>query len=492
MGFSSARARFVLVLLLLLLPVLLLYQLAGMDARLMPPSSFGLAGLIRYLAGDYRGAAASYRAHLRTTVAAQRAHLEPGWVALLEDRLADAHARSEEQLARGPSTDALLTLTEVALRRNEPQRALEFARRVFQTDENDYDARLLAAVANARLGEYGAAVDSMTRALRQDRVERRPTSFLAVMESAGELAARPDQAGQCLLAHYHRYLRIYDPHEGAVAIRHARRAIDAADRPDAAWQTIGVIRAKQGKRDLALDAFQEAVRANPRNSEALRWLAHYASERGDLVNELRLVKAAFEGSPGDGFYAVDLHFVLTEKLGDYRQALDFYRAGVAARPTDAALWGKLGEIQFQLGNFTEALEAHARAAALAPGKAEHLVHQGWALMSIDQNERAREILQRAVALGPGASEPYYVLGTAYYRLGRFDDAIATIERSFAIAPPADANRLVLLCGLYRRARAYERTYTCLQAALRLDPKNPLALRWMIDAEQNVASARRAR
>ncbi len=51
---------------------------------------------------------------------------------------------------------------------------------------------------------------------------------------------------------------------------------------------------------------------------------------------------------------------------------------------------------------------------------------------------------------------------------------------------------MLLCGLYRRARAYERTYTCLQAALRLDPKNPLALRWMIDAEQNVASARRAR
>ena len=42
MRFSGVRARFVLALLLLLAPLLLLYQLAGMDARLLPPSSFGL------------------------------------------------------------------------------------------------------------------------------------------------------------------------------------------------------------------------------------------------------------------------------------------------------------------------------------------------------------------------------------------------------------------------------------------------------------------
>jgi len=492
MRFSSFRVRIVLALLVMLAPLLLLHQLSGMDGRFLPRSWSGLEGLTRYLAGDYRGAAAAYRASLKKLIASKGDHVDPAWAALVEGRLADAQARAEEQLKRGSSTDALLTLGEVALGRNEPQRVLEIVQRVLHADENEYDARLLAAVAHASLREYGAAVDSMTRALRQDRVERRPTTFLTVMENAGDLAARPDREGQCLLAHYHRYLRIFDRSEGAVAIRHARRAIAAGDQPDAAWVTIGVVYTKQDKRDLAFDAFQEAVRANPRNPEALRWLGRHYSDRGDLVNELRLKKAAFEASPGDGYYATDLHFVLTEKLGDHRQALDLYRTALTVRPADAALWGKLGEVQYQLGNFGDALDAHVRAATLAPTNPDHLVHQGWALMATDQYERALATFQRAVALDPGASEPYYALGTVYYSLARFPEATAALERSFTLNPPANSNRLVSLCGLYRRALAFERTYACLQEVLRMDPKNQQALRWMRDAEQNVASRRGTR
>jgi superkiller protein 3 len=491
MRLPGARVRVVLALLVILLQVLFLYRLSGLDLRFVPQSWSSVGGLARYLVGDYRGAALAYRAHLKAVAVAQREHIDPVWAAVLEGRWADAESGAEAQLAREWSADALLTLGEVALARNEPKRALETVRRVLQADPEEYDAWLLSAVAHARLRDYPAAVHSMTRALRLDRVERRPTTFLAVMENIGDLAARPDHEGQCLLAHYHRYLRIFDRSEGAMAIRLAHRAIAANDEADAAWVTIGVVLMKQEGRDRALEAFQEAVRVNPRNAEAFRWLAHVYSDRGDLLNELRFMKAAFDAAPGDGYYATELHFVLTQKLGDYRQALDLYRAGLAARPTDAELWGKLGEVQFQLGNFAEALDAHTRAAALAPNNPDHLVHQSRALMAADQNERALAVLQRALALRPEASEPYYMLGTAYYRLRRYPDATAAIERSFSIDPPANAERLVVLCGLYRRALAFEQTYTCLQAALRMDPRNQQALRWMRDAEQNVASGRRA-
>src|SRR5882672_4516524 len=121
MRVSSVRARVVLALVVLLLPLLLLYQLAGMDHRLSRTSWSGLA---RYLIGDYRGAAIAYRVDLAKAVASRRADLDPAWAAFVEGRLADATARAEEQIAGGAPTEGLLTLAEIALSRSEPRRAL--------------------------------------------------------------------------------------------------------------------------------------------------------------------------------------------------------------------------------------------------------------------------------------------------------------------------------------------------------------------------------
>src|SRR6266581_8185637 len=187
MRWSGLRARIVLTSLLMLGPLLLLSQLSGMDSRFFQRSWSGAQGLVRYLAGDYRGAAHAYRTHLKGLVAAEREHIDLVSAALLEGRLADARFRAEEQLQRGFSPDALLTMAEVTLAENEPGRTLEILHRVLQPDPDDYDARLLAAVAYARLGQYGAAIDSMIRALRQDRVERRITTFFTILESAADL-----------------------------------------------------------------------------------------------------------------------------------------------------------------------------------------------------------------------------------------------------------------------------------------------------------------
>jgi len=368
----SLRARIVVALVVMAVPLLLLHRIAGMDSRFIPGSWAEAGGLVRYLTGDYRGAA-----------------------------------------------------------------------------------------------------------------------FLTILEITGELGARPVRS-ECLLAHLHRFLRIYDAGAGPVAVRHAKRAIGGGDRADAAWVTIGVVYTKQGKTGDAVDAFHEAARLNPRNAEALRWLVGHYSDRGDLISEMRFAKAAFEAAPTDAPNARLLQVVLAEKLGDFRQARQLYAAAVAAHPDSALLWGQLGQAQYQLGDFADALASGRRAAALAPGRADYLVDQAWALVAMQQVEAARELVERAVTLDPDGLEAHYALGFVYSRLHRVADATRVMERWVQLEPPRNADRLLLLCSLYRHATDFPRTHACLQAVLRLDPKNHSALRSMQDVELNLAPGPGAR
>jgi tetratricopeptide (TPR) repeat protein len=116
-----------------------------------------------------------------------------------------------------------------------------------------------------------------------------------VLEASGDLGQRP--AGPkplCLLAHYHRFLRIFDDAQGQVAIEYAKQAIAAGDRPDDAWVTIGIIYGFWGRSEDSREALAKAVAANPRNPDALLRAALVYGESGDAVTERRLTMEAAE------------------------------------------------------------------------------------------------------------------------------------------------------------------------------------------------------
>jgi tetratricopeptide (TPR) repeat protein len=138
----------------------------------------------------------------------------------------------------------------------------------------------------------------LQRALRHWRIESRITSFLWALETTGRLTRLPPgQRPACLLAHWHRYLRIFDPWQGWVAIRHAEQAIRAGDRPADAFVTIAIVRDKQGKPQATFEALMKALEIDPRNPEALLWAAKSYSERGDVANEFRVLKEAADAAP---------------------------------------------------------------------------------------------------------------------------------------------------------------------------------------------------
>ena len=452
---------------MVVLALVALDQLGRMDGRFFGRSPQALRALVHYLVGDYAGAARFYREDLRRQAGWASSAQAPSWIALARGDLDQAELQAQVESRPAPTDpEPLLTLAEVALARRDDAAAVTLAGRVLELRRDDYDALLLTAVVNARRGANNAALDAVKRALRYDRAERRDTVFLAVLEVTGELEHRAmQQRPNCLLAHLHRYLRIYDPSQARVASRYAERAIANGDRADDAYVTLALIHIKQGRRTRAFAAFQQAMAINPRNTAALLGAARHHANRGEIAEEYRLIRAAFEADRDDPFVVASLHGFLVDKVGDYRQALALAEAAVAANPRDAQAWWRRGHVQALLGEHRPALESYQQAVTLAPRTPELEENIGNILADLARDEEAFAAYRRAVVLDPLRPQPHLGLASLHGRSRHWTEAI----REYEVAARLGGGVNVGLCELYWETGRLGDATRCVTAVLTADP-----------------------
>ena len=459
-----------------------------LDPRFYPLSANGAKGFALYLVGDYLGATAAYRAHYQA-VAGENPGGDPIWNALLARDISTAR-RLAQAAANGPyARDAWLTLAEIALWEQRPAEALRLATRVLEQERDQFDAMLLSAAAHSQQGAWSQAIDAVQRALRHGRIESRITSFFWTLETMGRLGRLPaHERPLCLLAHFHRYLRIFDPWNGHVAIGYAEKAIAAEDRPADAFLTIAIVRDKQGNPKATFEALMKALEIDPRHPEALRWAAKSYSERGDVANEFRVMKAAVDAAPNDSFYLAPLLQILTAKLGDFHQAKLVGEQALRASVRDGELHRRLGYVDYSLGDYEASFVHYERAAALEPARAESHEGLGWALQGLGRIREALAAFERAVQLAPYSKDAHLALGRAYHRANRYTEAIAAYERGVHLAMrTGNANFWDVkdLCGLYRRVGALERAEDCLRRLIAIQPGVPLVHRRLAEIRESL-------
>jgi tetratricopeptide (TPR) repeat protein len=455
---------------------IVLEQIGRIDQRFFGQSPPAAHALARYLAGDYAGAARLYREDLRRRATAAASEPAMTWDAFVSGDLDQAEVQARRESSTAPTDpEPVLTLAEIALARRDSATALRHAARVLELRRDDYDALLITAVAQGREGAHHAAIGALKRALRYDRTERRITVFLAVLEATGELDHRPaSERPNCLLAHLHRYLRIFDPSHARLAARYAQRAIDAGDDADDAYVTLALIHTKEGYPARAFTAFQQALAHNPRNTAALLGAARFRENRGELDEEYRLIRAAFEAARDDRFVVATLHGFLVDKLGDYRQALALAEAAVAADPRDAEAWWRRAHVQSQLGDHLEALQSYQRAAALMPRSAELAENVGNMLAELGRDEEAFRAYREAVALDPLRPQPHLGLGILYGKTRRWSEATQELETVVRLG----GGLPVGLCELYWETGRRQAAESCATAVLTADPDNMQGLSLM--------------
>jgi tetratricopeptide (TPR) repeat protein len=403
--------------------------------------------------------------------------------------LAGAAARAKDVLARDPaSVPARLTLAEVALQRGEAPETLAVLAPLLDGWDAPFDALLLAAVARARTGEAGTAIDLLNRALRTSEVEVRLTSFLQALEVTGELSRQPTASPACLLAHLHRYLRIFDSSQGRVAVRRAKAAIARGDRPADAYLTIGVVYEKQGYPDDALAALQQAVERNGRHPEALRWTAHLYRRRGDLLSEYRMIKRAYEAAPSDPFYVNHFGEVLIDRMGDLRQAKTVWDRAVTESPDNAFALVQLGHVERFLGNNARAIELLETALRLDPARSRARWELGYALVDAERADDAVRLFQEWVVQDPDDPTPHTNLAVVYGHARRGREAIAELEKAFHLGERS-AGHYEYLCELYfYETTDLRRAAECFRRLLAWQPGRSRAIQLLPEIEKNLAIA----
>jgi tetratricopeptide (TPR) repeat protein len=466
------------------------------DSGISPFSAYlwwpGIKGLGLYLTGDLAGSARAYREHLRKHSSPDEFD-DPAEAALVHGDPAEARRLARERLAKKPrEVAALLTLGQASLAEGAYREALAEFRSVLDVERDQFDALLLSSVSHARLGAYGDAIDSLNRALRHNRIEARLWSFLAALEMTGELSSRPlDQRPLCLLAHFHRYLRIFDSAQGRSAIAYARQAIQAGDRPADAYLTLGIVLWKQGKREDSLKAFVSGVEVGPSNPEVLRSAAVAYAELGDLAAAYRLIRAAAEAAPDDPLYADTLNYMLVERLGDYRQALGLAQAALRKAPEDPDALARVGWLLDATGDVDGSVEQYQRAVALAPNRASLRADLGEALKNAGRYEESIEELKRAIAIDDTQPRAHAVLGFVYFRTQKYSEALKEYERALDLGE-GDPSVLGALCTLYVIGRQFERAASCFRQLVALEPGNVAARVQLGHVERTLSMGRERR
>ena len=320
------------------------------------------------------------------------------------------------------------------------------------------DLRLAAALEQIRLTpsieasrfDYGAMADAYARTFENAGLDVRGDEG-AVAARIGASELRP----QLVMALDH-WAYVADALEDRPWMARLLRLARRAD-PDPQWG--------DRFRDPALWEDEEALRRLAREAE-LR-LAGAAAESGPptpLVTLLAkklgqqdgqaepLLRTA-QGRRPEDFW---LNYALGEALRERKpaEAVGFYRAALATRPTVAAVHLEVGAALGRLGQGDEAIRAFKKAVELEPMQDQFHYFLGMRLQDAGRFDEAVAEYRRAIELEPKWAGAHYQLGMCLKAMGRLDEAMAECRRAIQLEPGG--------------ALAHYGLATCWQAKGRLD------------------------
>lgn len=195
----------------------------------------------------------------------------------------------------------------------------------------------------------------------------------------------------------------------------------------------GLFHHRQGRIAQAMDRYTEVLRTNPRNADALYYVAVVACQEGQFKQGVDLARRALAVGPPQA----RVHNLLgkaLEQLGNPLEAMMAYDAAIALDANFAEAHGNRAALLAQARMFDEALAAYDRALELDPTSLADWVNRGALLQEMGRHEEALENYDKALAQVP--TEPTLLLNraNALARLGRLEHAEAAYDKVIQVNP----------------------------------------------------------
>jgi len=199
---------------------------------------------------------------------------------------------------------------------------------------------------------------------------------------------------------------------------------------------------------------------------------------GKLADAARLYEELLKTEPRN-FDALHALGIIRYQTGRIEDAEKLIGAAVQAKPTAHDAHYNRGCLLQRLGRPDDAVAAFDRAIALKPDYMEALVNRAGMLSVLKRHDEAVLSLDQVIALNPNIAEVWNNRGGALMATNRPEDALASYDRAVALKPGyADAwkNRAMLLTALGRQQDAID----SFSKLIALEPHNVQALRSRAD------------
>lgn len=184
---------------------------------------------------------------------------------------------------------------------------------------------------------------------------------------------------------------------------------------------------KAGRKDEAIATFKKALRDNPDNVDALRFLASaYLREKEHLDDAEALLRRAVQVAPDYLGAWMSLGAVLHER-NRHPESVDCYRQATTLAPDDAHAWGALGNALAYAGLPADSAEAYAKAVSLDPGLAHVQMGYAHVLKTLGDQPAALGAYRAAIRARPSFGEVYWSM--ANLKVFRFEaEEVAAMEQ----------------------------------------------------------------
>jgi len=156
------------------------------------------------------------------------------------------------------------------------------------------------------------------------------------------------------------------------------------------------------------------------------------------------------------------------KLGQYLEAVDFYKQVIRMKPRDEEAYTNLCGAYNMLGNFTEAIESCQQAIQIRWDVAGAHNNLAWSYHKLGRYAEAMESSRQAIRLKPDYALAHFNLGNNYQALKRYSEAIESYKQAIRFNPDHAESHLNLGAA-YHQLGQYEEAVESYKQAIRIKP-----------------------
>ncbi len=210
-------------------------------------------------------------------------------------------------------------------------------------------------------------------------------------------------------------------------------AIEVTDHNWVAHTNLGVVLAKEGRINDAMDHYTQALQIKPDYVEARRLLAFHLANGGRIDEAITHFKEALKINPNDPEARNNLGSLLARK-GKVSEAINEYREALRTNPNYVDARFNLGFFLSQQGNTSEAIEEYLEAVRIKPDYADARLNLGNLLIAQGKSDEGIAQYAELTRYNPNYEKGHFALGIQLAGQGKFREAIAHYSEALRINP----------------------------------------------------------